>query len=244
MFKSILVLSLLISSSVSYAQSEYYEEPGEESVEELEENVDNLSGLENVKDIAVIQKKYLDKTGRFELWGAGALALNSQFFNFLGLNLKGTYHFSERWGVELQGMVLSDFEKSITDGLNKDQRIETNDIITPSSYYGLNLRWSPIYGKLSLREKTINPFELYFTLGVGLTGTDDGQSAFTVSGGLGQVYPTGKNTTFRWALAINNFTADAKRDLNNPGVRGKSSNANFLYVSAGVSVYFPFSEAR
>jgi outer membrane beta-barrel protein len=141
-------------------------------------------------------------------------------------------------------MILSDLEKSITEGLRTDQAINTNDIVTPSSYLGVNLRWSPIYGKLSLKEKTINPFELYFTLGVGLTGTDDGQSAFGFSGGLGQVYPTGKNTTFRWELALNNYTADAKKDTNETGVAGSSVNTNFLYVSAGVSIYFPFSEAR
>ena len=236
------VLSSVFVSSVSFAQDQYYEDPDEPS-RVLEEDVDSLATLEKAKDIAVIQKKFLDKTGRFELWGSGSVALNSQYFNFLGLNLKGTYHFSERWGVELQGLVLTDLERSITEGLRNNQRISTRDVVTPSSYFGANLRWSPIYGKMTLREKTINPFELYFTLGVGFTGTDDGQSAFTISGGLGQVYPLSKNTTFRWDIALNNFTANARGDLNGD-LRGQEVNANFLYVSTGVSIYFPFSETR
>jgi outer membrane beta-barrel protein len=235
------VLSLCLSTN-SFAQDEYYDDPAEPN-RKLEENVENLSSLEEAKDIAVIQKKYLDKTGRWELWGAGAIALNSQYFNFVGLSAKGSYHFSERWAVEAQYMFLSDLEKSITDGLKTDQAIQTRDIVTPTSYYGVNLRWSPIFGKMTLREKSINPFELYFTGGVGFTGTDDGQSAFTITGGLGQVYPMSKNTSFRWALALHNYSADAKGDLKGE-IRGQTVRANFLYVSAGVSVYFPFSEKR
>ena len=241
--KICLCLMLLSFAMSASAQDEYYEDP-EEPNRQLEENVDDLSTLEEAEDIAVIQKKFLKKTGRWELWGAGALALNSQYFNFLGLNAKLSYHFSERWGVELQGMFLSDLEKSITEGLRNDRAISTTDIVTPTSYYGVNLRWSPIYGKMSLREKTINPFELYFTGGLGFTGTDDGQNAFTISAGLGQVYPMGKNTTFRWALALHNYSAKAKGDLKNPNIQGQEVTANFLYVSAGVSVYFPFSEER
>ena len=236
------IILLLCVSTNSYAQEQYYDDPAEPN-RMLEENVENLSSLEEAKDIAVIQKKYLDKTGRWELWGAGAVALNSQYFNFLGLNAKFAYHFSERWGIEAQGMLLSDLEKSITEGLKTDQAIQTTDIVTPTSYYGVNLRWSPIYGKMTLREKSINPFELYFTGGVGLTNTDDGQSAFTMSAGLGQVYPMSKNTTFRWALTYHNYSANAKGDLNGQ-IRGQKVRANFLYVSAGVSIYFPFSEKR
>jgi len=244
---SIYILStalILCLSSESFAQDEYYEDSEAPVNRQLEEDVDDLSSLEEAKDIAVIQKKYLKKTKRFEFWGAGAIALNSQYFNFLGVNAKLSYHFSERWGVELQGMFLSDIEKSITDGLRTDQAIQTTDVVTPTSYYGINLRWSPVYGKMTLREKTINPFELYFTGGIGLTNTDDGQSAFTFSGGLGQVYPMSKNTTFRWALSLQNYTANAKGDLKNPNVQGQEVRSNFLYVSAGVSIYFPFNEER
>jgi len=226
----------------AHAQDEYYEDPANPNVQ-LEENVENLTTLEDAKDIAVIQKKYLDKTKRWELWGSGAIALNSQYFNFLGINAKASYHFSERWAIEGQLMFLSDLEKSIAEGLRNDQAIQTTDIVTPTSYYGLNLRWSPIYGKMTLREKTINPFELYFTGGVGFTGTDDGQSAFTISAGLGQVYPMSKNTSFRWALALHNYSANAKGDLKGQ-IKGQEVRSNFLYVSAGVSIYFPFSESR
>ena len=86
-------------------------------------------------------------------------------------------------------------------------------------------------------------FEVYFTLGLGLTQTDDSQSAFTIHGGLGQVYPMSKNTTFTWGLGFNNFTSNAKQDLNGAN-RGKEVNTSLFYLTAGVSIFFPFTEAR
>ena len=245
------VLALQIFSVNSFAQEdqdEYFLDDTataeeQQKPEELVENISDLRSLEALKDVAVIQKKYLDKTGRFELYGGINIALNSQFFNLIGANLVGSYHFNETWGVELQGLFASDLEKSITEKLDGQQAIDTKAIVTPRTYYGAHLRWSPIYGKISLREKTINPFEVYFTLGLGLTGTDDSQSAFTVHAGFGQVYPMSKNTTFTWGLGFNNFTSDAKDSLNGAN-RGESVNTSMFYLTAGVSVFFPFTEER
>ena len=230
---------------------ENYEEPAfnEERVRSSSEptvdsaEIDDLRDLEKFKDIAVIQKKYLDKSKRFELWGAASLALNSQFYDFLGLNLALSYHFTESWGVEFEGLILTDLEKTITGNLQKNQNIVTRSIVVPEHYMGAHVRWSPIYGKMSLRERTINPFEMYFTFGGGVTGINDGQTVPTVHVGTGQVYPMSKNTTFRWALGYNFFQADARSDLNG-NISGQKVNTGFLYLSAGVSVFLPFSKAR
>jgi len=248
--KMIIFALVFCLSSFSFAQDIF--DDAETSVEneydnfeqqEDEEEIENLRELEKFEDIAVIQKKYLDKSGRFEVWGAGSLALNSQFYDFLGLNVALAYHFNESWGLELEGLYLTDLQKNVTTNLEDDQNIVTRSIIVPSYYVGAHLRWSPIYGKISLREKTINPFEMYFTFGGGLSGTDDGQSVPTVHVGTGQVYPITKNTTFRWALSYNFFQANARGDLQG-SVSGDKVNTGFLYLSAGVSLFFPFSESR
>lgn len=249
-----IIISAFILCSYSFVQAQDIFEEAEASVEseytsyeeqedQEAEEVENLRELEKFEDIAVIQKKYLDKSGRFELWGAASLALNSQFYDFVGLNLALTYHFNESWGVEVEGLLLTDLEKNLTASLEEDQNIVTRSIIVPSYYVGAHLRWSPIYGKISLREQTINPFEMYFTLGGGLSGTDDGQSVMTVHAGTGQIYPITKNTTFRWALSYNFFQANARGDLQG-SVSGAKVNTGFLYLSAGVSVFFPFSKTR
>lgn len=244
----LLVLIFSGASSFSftvYAAESVFEEAesGRQSKAQKEKETVELRELEKFEDIAVIQKKYLDKTSRFEFWIAGALALNSQFHNLFGANAAFSYHFNETWGLELQGAYFTNMEKSITNNLSTKQNIATKSIVVPEAFYGLSLRWSPIYGKISLREKTINPFEMYFSLGGGMTMTEDGQSVPTIHGGVGQVYPMNKNTTFRWALSYNFFSANARADLNG-SIRGQKVNSSLFYLSAGVSFFFPFSEAR
>ena len=205
--------------------------------------IKDLRKLEKFNDIAVIQKKYLNKSNRLEIWTGGSLALNSQFYNFLGLNVALTYHLDETWGIELEGLVLTDLQKNITQNLEDKQNIVTRSIVVPSNYFGAHIRWSPIYGKISLREKTINPFEMHFTLGGGLSGIEDGQRVPTVHFGIGQVYPITKNKTFRWALGYNFFQADAQSDLQG-SISGNKVNTGFLYISAGLSIFLPFSRSR
>ena len=228
------------SSSVSSRSSK---KVSSKKKKEKKADVKYLRELEKFKDIAVIQKKFLDKSKRLELWGAGSLALNSQFYDFLGFNGSLTYHFSEAFGVEVEGLILSDLEKNITSNLESEQNIITRSIVVPSDYYGLHLRWSPIYGKISLQEKTINPFEVYFTFGGGLTGTNDGQRVATIHVGSGQVYPITKNVTFKWTLSYNIFRANARTDLQGD-VSGQEVQTGFLYLSAGFSIFLPFSKTR
>ena len=250
-----IILSILILSSYANAQDIFDEvESSEESgygavesdynqkeAESLE--IEDLRELEKFDDIAVIQKKYLEKSGRFEMWAAGSLALNSQFYDFLGLNIALTYHLNETWGLEFEGLILTDLQKNVTTNLEEDQNIVTRSIVVPSNYFGAHIRWSPIYGKMSLREKTINPFEVYFTFGGGVSGIDDGQTVPTIHLGTGQVYPITKNTTFRWALSYNFFQADAQSDLQG-SISGEEVNTGFLYLSAGISIFLPFSKER
>lgn len=258
MKKIILSLSLLLLCSLSEAQNVFDEFESEEEAsssvsrssskkvlrkKEKKEDIKYLRELEKFKDIAVIQKKYLDKSKRLELWGAGSLALNSQFYDFLGFNGSLTYHFTEAFGLELEGLILTDLEKNITSNLESEQNIITRSIVVPSDYYGIHLRWSPIYGKISLQEKTINPFEVYFTLGGGLTGTNDGQRVATLHLGSGQVYPISKNVTFKWTLSYNFFRANARNDLQG-SVSGQEVQTGFLYLSAGFSIFLPFSKTR
>ncbi len=208
------------------------------SVQTSEQLNSELRSLEEFSDIAVIQRKYLQKTERFEAFGSVLTSLNSQLFSIFGVNATLGYHFNERFALEANFLFSADSKRGFTKGLEDDYFISTTDLITPESYLGLHLRWSPVYGKISLRSRTINPFEVYFTVGGGVTGTDDGQSAPTLHLGVGQFYPLSKNMTFRWGLGLNTFQATSK------GANPKDITAYMLHLSGGVSWYFPFTEAR
>lgn len=224
----ILLFSLLSNLSYTYAQ----EDKPKVSVS------DELEDLELYSDIVVIQKKFFEKTSRWELSLSGLTSLNNKFFTSVGIKATLGYHFSERWAVEGQAWYLAQLDRDFTKDLEDEYQISTSDIVTPQGYLGLNLVWTPIYGKLSLQEKSVNPFELFFTLGAGMILTDDSQKAPAINMSFGQIHPISKNTTIRWEVGGNIFQAKGKGSLQGSQQNEKTISEIF-YVSVGASFFFP-----
>lgn len=214
--------------NVAWSQSSENKSDSNSAIEELE-------ALELYSDIVVIQKKFFEKTSRWEMGISGVTSLNNKFFSSVGA--KGTlgYHFSERWAFEAQGWYLAQIDKSLTNDLSDKYQISTSDIVTPQAYLGLNLVWSPIYGKISLQEKSVNPFELFFTFGGGVIFTDDNQTAPALNLSFGQIHPLSKNSTLRWEIGGNIFQAKGKAGSQ----EGQTVTSEIIYVSVGASFFFP-----
>lgn len=232
------ILFFYFSSSWVYAQdSEEMDRPSVKSTDKSNVS-DELNDLELYSDIVVIQKKFFEKTSRWELSVSGVTSLNNKFFTSLGL--KGTvgYHFSERWAVEGQAWYLSQLERDFTSDLEDEYQISTSDIVTPQGYLGLNLVWTPIYGKLSLQERSVNPFELFFTLGAGVILTDDNQNAPALNLSFGQIHPLSPGMTLRWEIGGNIFSAKGKGSLQG-GQQGEETLSEIFYVSVGTSFFLP-----
>jgi outer membrane beta-barrel protein len=206
--------------------------------DQVQNGSSELESLELYSDIVVIQKKFFEKTSRWELSASGITSLNNKFFTSIGV--KGTlgYHFSERWALEGQAWYLAQIDRNFTKNLESEYQISTSDIVTPQGYLGLNLVWSPIYGKLSLQEKAVNPFELFFTFGAGVILTDDSQSAPALNLSFGQIHPLTKDSTLRWEIGGNIFQAKGKDNLVG-SQRGQDVVSEIFYVSVGASFFFP-----
>ncbi|MEQ1666064.1 MAG: hypothetical protein ABL927_11890, partial [Bdellovibrionales bacterium] len=68
-----------------------------------ESSFGELSSLKNLQafsDIAIIQRKFLPKTKRFEMYTGLGTTVNNAFFMNYGLLLRLGYHFSESLGFE------------------------------------------------------------------------------------------------------------------------------------------------
>lgn len=200
--------------------------------------VSDLGRLSEFSDVAVIQKRYLPKTKRFEAYIAPAIVLNDAFFLNYGLGGRLGYNFSERFGAELLGTVLITSERSITTELRESRGVITRSLITPKSYIGLDFKWVPVYGKMALLNGSIVPFDLYFSVGPGLTGTNQGSSEPSVHFGTGQIFARTQGTAFRWDFSWNMFLA--KTDLNS----SQKSLFNTLSLSLGMSFFFPGATYR
>lgn len=199
-----------------------------------------LATLEPFNDIAVIQRKFLPKTGRFEVAGMAMGSVNNPFFSNLGLGLRGSYFFNEKHGVELQYYFLSNSERGVTKSLRDNQRVETKSLTTPKNYMGAAYRWNPIYGKMTWLNRAIVPFDLFFTVGGGLTKTDLGNSEPTIHIGTGQVFALTKAMAFRWDISWNLYQAEA---IESNGDK-LTNNQDDLFLMLGMSFYFPEAKYR
>lgn len=218
-----------------------------QSRKERADRIKSLSDLANLapfSDVAVIQKRFLYKTERFEGFFGGAGLMNEAFFNNLGGVLKLGYYLSEKWGVEGSLFFLSSSERQVTKSL-AERGIITESLVTPKGYYGVDLKWVPIYGKMAFFNNRIVPFDLYFTAGAGLTQTNqDGAnaSAATVKIGTGQIFAIRKWMVFRWDFSWHFFQPQS------PAEEGEASNSsgtvNNLFLLAGLSFFFPESKYR
>lgn len=203
-------------------------------------SLSELSGLAPFDDVAVIERRFLPKTGRFELSGSGLTSLNNPFFNNLGGALRMAYYFRERYGVELMYYYISSAEREATQNLREKRGVLTNSLVSPRGFMGGAFKWSPIYGKVSFLNKTIVPFDLNFSLGAGTTSTDASKNEVTLHLGTSQVFAISKSLALRWDLAWNVYQAHSKEADGTP----KTGTQIDLFLGLGVSFFFPEATYR
>ena len=210
------------------------------------ESISDLSTLAPFRDVAVISRKFLPKSKRFELSGGGLLTLNNAFFNNAGFALRGTFYFSEKWGVEGQYYSFHSSERRVTKDLEKLRGISTRSLVVPKSFVGGAIKWAPIYGKISLFEGSIIPFDLFFNFGYGSTHTDESEGDSTFQLGVGQNFAISKSLAFRWDMAWSMYSAQIKRrgSGGDESFKVESLNHSDLYYGIGLSFFIPGAKYR
>jgi outer membrane beta-barrel protein len=199
----------------------------------------DLSGLGKLapfSDIAVITKRYLPKTHRFEFTPNLGMIINDAFFNDFVIGGRLGFYFTENWGIELSALSISTGQRGVTNELQQDA-VTTQSLLTPTSYYGLDVKWDPVYGKVGFLDEKIVPFDLYFSLGGGLTGTSGGNNAPTVHLGVGQLFAMSKWLAFRWDISWYGMNATSP-------VTNTSSFFTNLHATIGLSFFFPGASYR
>lgn len=201
----------------------------------------DLATLAPFDDVAVIQPRFLPKTGRFELSGTLFSNLNNPFFNSFGAGLRAAYYIREQYAIEGLFTFATTSSRQVTDDLEAKRGISTDNVITSKGYMGAALKWNPIYGKITWLNKSIVPFDLNFSLGGGMTQTTDGENAPTLHFGTSQVFALSKGMAFRWDLIWNMFSATATSD---DGRTKEKLSQNDLFLGFGMSFYFPEAATR
>lgn len=214
-------------------QQQQEAKPADLQVKELSD----LAKLAPFADVAMIQKRYLPRTGRFEAYIAANTILNDAFFTTIGADARLAYYFTERYGVELLAMAMISGDRRTTKDL-REKGVATTSFVQPESYIGADFKWSPVYGKMTYRNRRIIHYDMYFSAGGGSTTHSQGSSP-TIHIGTGQNFALSKSMTFRWDFSFNMYSATTTVGSN----RGSGSYQN-LFLGAGVSWFFPEASYR
>lgn len=204
------------------------------------QNLSDLATLAPFSDVAVIQRRFLPKTGRFEFTGGVFTNLNNPFFNSMGADIRVAYYIREKYAIEGIAAFAGASKRQVTEDLEQKQKITTESLVSSKGFYAVAFKWNPIYGKITWLNKTIVPFDLNFNVGFGTTSTTSGENAPTIHAGTSQVFAWSKSMAFRWDLIWNTYQATGTDAL---GVKSKLTQ-NDLFLGVGMSFYFPEATYR
>jgi outer membrane beta-barrel protein len=198
-------------------------------------NISDLRTLESFSEVAVIHPRFQPKNKRFQVNIGGATVLNDPWYNQFGVSFKAGYHFTDLLGLELATDFFSGSQSSAARDLFDGLSVSATSFVRPKSYSGLHLYLSPIYGKMSLFNKRIVPYDVYFTLGAGSTTLDQAKQkqAETYHLGAGQIFAFSRNAAFRWDIRVNAFSAQSE------GSSSKKTETQNVIMTLGFSYFLP-----
>lgn len=213
--------------------SDYDDEEDEDEDEEEDADATAAGGdggsaeVENASDlqtIFVVQSKPRLVTGSFEFAPQLAVSVNDRFTAHTGLILSGIYHLQENVAFEISvggffwwddpfgpnspGPRLGGRDTDMTIEIRQKERLapELVQLYRLTWLTTADLQWSPIYGKVSVHDWQLGQFNLYLSVGAGVTGLQlENQQAlgqfYQLNGPLGpEIGPMSLTTTFGGGL--------------------------------------------
>lgn len=210
--------------------------------EEKDDNsLKEFSGLTNLapfSEVSVIQRRFLPKTDRFQLFGGVSLVTNQPWFTQAGVNLRIGYNFWESLGLEFTYSLLQNSERDVTREARERHNIQADEIAFAKNFMGAVIQWSPIYGKMAWFNKRIIPFDLYFNVGGGtvkVANKTGDESKPGIMAGTGQVFAITKGMGFRWDFTYLTYEVNTALE---------TTRRNDLLLSAGMSFFWPEASYR
>lgn len=162
-------LTLLSVCAVLLAASNALAADGDE---EVEQRLDEYWSSE--RDLPSLEKRKFERAGRASAGAFVGLLSSEPFYWYVPVGLRGSYHFSNEMGIEVEGSFmdvqgvfrhttnLTDFlEQTQQDAFNPDT--DTEDRFQWRAH--AMFMWHPLYGKLAVLQRKLSHFD--FNLGIG-----------------------------------------------------------------------------
>lgn len=207
-------------------------------------------------EIRVIRPRFFQKTGRFELLGAGSLIANNTFVYTVLLTGGAIYHLSESFALEgdlSAGFSIDRDEKKVI----KDKFEIRTEALRVQYAADVAVHYTPIYGKIQLNNKKLIYFDTFLTGGFGMTGVEwrytdfcTGDTGGDIPSNTTKMYPSflfgfgqrlfrDESSALRWDFKgrmLNYDSADSSCSASNP--TGGANSKLFFSLQVGASKYF------
>lgn len=189
----------------------------------------------------VVQSRRFTKEKRpFVNLGYGVL-INDSFNKGTALAVSGGYYYKEQMGIEVS---YTSFDAD--NGKTTDEIFDLGggpSYAKPSAQYGVTWNWMPIYGKVSVFDKTIIYFDMGLHLGVGMaeyervldSGNDKDSSLMFILD-ISQQFFLSEKWAFRFDVKNRFYKQDLKK-FNTP-YTSKSDNEHNIDAVFGFTYYF------
>lgn len=190
-----------------------------------------LKSERNLQDTVVIQKTYMPKTSRVQVFGGATLSMNDVFYRTYGAQARAGYYFNETWGLEFNSFFLTSSDTQEKTDMADKRGLDVKSLSTPKSLYALNVYFSSIYGKMALEDRKIIPYEFYQTLGAGQITTNPSSTSTAFYFGLGNLFSISKNSVIRADLSWYFYTTKT--------ITGANQSANSIFFTIGYGRFVP-----
>jgi outer membrane beta-barrel protein len=123
------------------------------------------------RGIETVQKRPIQKEGRFAATAYTGVIPNNIFERYYPVGLRLDYYILENIGVELSGAYAIGSDTGLIDELKDARGAGSTGVLLGDkqiAHFNFGVTWSPIFGKTSWLNNTINYFDFYVFAGFGL----------------------------------------------------------------------------
>jgi outer membrane beta-barrel protein len=168
-------------------------------------------------ETGVVQNRLYTKSGKLELGLFGGSIDADPFLDVFTVGGSVGYHFNEFFAVHALGWKSYSSPSSAYDRIPGGVGTSTNEL---NAFYGAELAWSPIYGKLSVLGKSIVYYDFHLLGGAGITSSQTGNYLTGIIG-VGQQIYLGERVSLKVDYRLMPFREDIVDEISAGGTRGQ-----------------------
>ena len=197
-------------------------------------------------ELGVVQNRLYSKEHKIELSGFYGFLGSDPFLNTSAVGGSIGFHLSEYLSLSVMGWKSYANPSSAFEGFTQNLQAAKGvpavpDTNFPKSYYGGEVGWNLLYGKLSVLGKAIIYYDLHLLGGLGVTSTESGNN-LTPHIGLGQQVFLSKLISLRVDYRLMRYNETLINKANGSNTLGDNRVNWTNAITVGVSLLFGFSK--